>query len=144
MSTNLDLVAVAGLYDQLVDPITYDFVDTDDGEWEETADSRSIVLCQLEIELGQSLDTPGDGTRIRAQLENEEGEPVTTAFVETECRRALGVLEGLGLLGNVVVNGRDERGLQLIDESGRATIELSYLDLATGSPVDVVYRPLGE
>lgn len=143
MSTNLELAAVAGLFDQVVDPLTYDFIETEDGEWLETADSRSIVLCQLEIELGASIDTPGDGTRVRAQLENEDGEPVTTGFVEAEYRRALGVLEGLGTIAQVQINGRDENGDQLEDESGRAAFEITYIDQASGSPVDLVYRPLG-
>lgn len=134
---------VSGLLDQEVDPVTLDFIDTDDGEWAETADSRSIVLCQLEIELGKSIETPGDGTRIREQLENEDGEPVTTSFVESEIRRALSILENLGTLEGVQVSGRDSSGDQLVDDAGRARFDLAYIDHATGSPVDIVYRPLG-
>lgn len=132
---------LAGLLDQEIDPISRDFIDTDDGAWSETADSRSIVLCQLELELGKSYNTPGDGTSIRERLES--GDPVTTAFVESEVRRALAILEGLGIIGGLQVNGRDDQGRQLLDEAGRAVFELHYLDLATGSPVDVDYRPLG-
>lgn len=130
-----------GLLDQEIDPLTLDFIDTDDGEWSETPDSRSIVLCQLELELGRSYNTPGDGTRIREQLES--GDPITTAFVESEVRRALAVLEALGTIGSVQVTGRDGKGEQLVDETGRATFQLTWIDLATGSPVEDVYRPLG-
>lgn len=132
---------LGGLLDQEIDPLTLDFIDTDDGAWSETPDSRSIVLCQLELELGQSYATPGDGTDIaRTQ---RSGTPLTTAFVESELRRAMAVLEAAGIVGSVEVNGRDENGDQLEDETGRAVFELKWIDLATGSPVEDVYRPFG-
>lgn len=132
---------LGGLLDQEIDPLTLDFIDTDDGEWSETPDSRSIVLCQLELELGQSYTAPGDGTDIARILRS--GDPVTTAIVEAEIRRALAVLEGAGVIGSVRVNGRDRNGEQLVDESGRPTFELKWIDLATGSPIEDVYKPLG-
>ena len=61
----------------------------------------------------------------------------------SEVRRALGILEALGIIGSLQVNGRDEFGQQLTDETGRSVFELSWSDLATGSPVEDVYRPLG-
>lgn len=133
---------LGGLLDQEIDPVTLDFIDTDDGAWSETPDSRSIVLCQLELELGKSYTTPGDGTEIKARF--ERGDPVTTQFVEAEVRRALAVLETLGIIGAVQVSGRDEHGAQLFDESRRrAVFELRWTDLATGSPVEDVYQPFG-
>lgn len=140
-STASSRVVLAGLLDQEIDPISLDFIDTDDGEWSETADSRSIVLCQLELELGKSYTTPGDGTSLRERLES--GDPLTTLFVESEIRRALGVLEVAGIIGSVVVSGRDDKGRQKYDEANRAVFELDWIDLATGSPVDAQYRPLG-
>lgn len=128
---------LGAVYDQEVDPVGYDFIDTDDGEWRETPDSRSIVLCQLEIELGGSIFTPEDGTRIAERL--RAGDPLTTAFVEAELGRALGVLEAASVVSAVRVNGRDRNGRQLYDEAGRPVFELHYIDLATGSPVDEVY-----
>lgn len=118
-----------------------DFIDTPDGEWSEIRDSRSIVLCQLELELNQSYSTPGDGTTIAEKFAS--GDPITTSDVEADCRRALAILERAGTIGSVKVNGRDELGRQLVDESGRATFELTWIDLATGSPVGALYRPLG-
>ncbi len=141
-STASSRPVLGGLLDQEIDPVSLDYVDTDAGEWSETADSRSIVLCQLELELGKSIGTPGDGTELRAKLES--GDPITTSFVEAECRRSLAILEAAGIIGSVRVNGRDpETKRQLTDEAGRAAFELSWIDLATGSPVEDVYRPLG-
>jgi hypothetical protein len=140
-SSSAARTVLAGLLDQEIDPISLDYVDTDDGEWAETADSRSIVMCQLDLELGKSITTPGDGTDIKAKLES--GDPLTTSFVEAEIRRALAVLEAAGIIGSVRVNGRDENGDQLVDETGRAAFELQWIDVATGSPVDDIYRPLG-
>jgi hypothetical protein len=141
-SSSSTRTVLGGLLDQEIDPVTLDFLDTDDGAWSETPDSRSIVLCQIELELGKSYATPGDGTSIEET--RRSGDPLTTAFVESEIRRALGVLEAAGVIGSVEVNGRDENGDQLVDEAGRAAFEISWTDLATGSPVSDVYRPMGE
>ncbi len=140
-ATPVERTVLGGLLDQEIDPVTLDFIDTDDGAWSETPDSRSIVLCQLELELGKSYTTPGDGTQTRERL--EAGDPLTTSSVEADTRRALSLLEAAGVIGSVLVNGKDELGKQLVDESGRAAFELSWVDLATGSPVEDVYRPLG-
>lgn len=129
---------LGGLLDMEIDPVTLDYLDTEDGEWSETPDSRSIVLCQIELELGASIYSPGDGTRIKEMI--RAGDPVTTAFVESELRRAMGLLEAAGVVGGVEVNGRDREGKQLTDETGRAVFELAWIDLATGSPVEDVYR----
>ena len=132
---------LGGLLDMAIDTGTLDYIPTDDGEWLEVPDSRSIVLCQLEIELGRSYSTPGDGTDIAAR--RETGEPLTTSFVEAEVRRAMGVLAAAGIVGNVQVTGRDDQGRQLYDETGRAAFLLSWIDLATGSPIDDVTFAVG-
>lgn len=128
---------IGAVYDQEIDPATADYIDNDDGTWRETPDSRSIVLCQVELELAASIYTPGDGTRIAERIRT--GDPLTTAFVEAELGRALGILEVAGVIASVRVSGRDTNGKQLVDETGRALFELHYTDLATGSPVDEVY-----
>ncbi len=130
----------AGLLDQLLDPMTLDYVDTDDGEWEETADSRTTVLIMLETELEKSYSAPGDGTRIKEAF--ERGDPVTVGFVESEYKRAFGVLEKAGVLTGFSMRSTDERGKPLVDHRGRFSPVLSWTDLATGSPVDLTYAPL--
>lgn len=132
---------LAGLLDQFLDPVTRDYVKTDDGEWLETPDSRTLVFCFLETELGKSFSAPGDGTEIKAKIES--GDPLTTAGVEADIRRAMAVLEAAGITGSPEVTGRDEDGEQLLDESKRAVFLLSWIDLATGSPIEAVFRPLG-
>lgn len=136
---------VAGaVLDQFLDPITLDFVDTDDGEWLETADSRTIVIIMIEMRLGKSYSSPADGTRIAAAF--EDGEPVTTGFVVTEITRAMGILEAAGVLTDFSIRVTEDGtadGQVLVDETGRFTPELRWIDLATGSPVDLVYAPFG-
>lgn len=132
---------LAGLLDQYLDPITRDYVRTDNGEWLETPDSRTIVFIILETRLGKSYSAPGDGTEIADRIET--GEPLTTANVEADIRRAMSLLEAAGVVGAVDVTGRDENGEQLVDEAGRAAFLLNWIDLATGSPVEAVFRPLG-
>lgn len=139
-STATTRTALGGLFDQEIDPRTLDFIDTDTGEWSETADSRSIVLCMLELEFGMSYTAPTDGTRIKELL--DAGDPVTAATVLSDVLRAMNVLVVAGVVADVTARGLDEHGRQLVDESGRAVFELSYTDLATGSPVDTVYSPI--
>lgn len=125
---------LGGLYDQLLDPMTLDFIDTPDGEWEETADSRTIVLIMLEMRLGRSYSAPNDGTRIHELL--EDGEPVTVSTVEAECRRAMGILQNAGDITDFSMVSTDDDGNPRVDNRGRFSPELRYTDLASGSPVD--------
>lgn len=130
--------ALRGLYDQYLDPITLDYVDTDDGEWLETADSRTLVMIMIDTRLGKSYSAPTDGTRIAELL--ERGEPVTPGLVVAELLRVLGILEKAGVVTAVSVE--DSEGSPprlLVDEAGRFSPVLHWIDLATGSPVDVVY-----
>lgn len=124
--------ALGGSLDQLIDPVTLDYVDTPDGEWEETADSRSLVMIMLEMRLGKSYSAPGDGTEIKDLL--ERGEPVTPAVVVADVERAMSILVADGILEDVTV-GTDT------DETGRFVLVLHWRDLASGSPVDLVYAP---
>jgi hypothetical protein len=116
----------------LIDPVTLDYVDTDDGEWQETADSRTLVMCMLEMRLGSSYSAPADGTEIKAML--ERGDPVTPEIVIADVSRAMGILAADGIVEDVTV-GTDT------DESGRFVLVLHWRDLASGSPVDLVYVP---
>lgn len=131
---------LGGLYDQLLDPVTLDFVDDDDGGWLETADSRSIVMCQLDLELGASTSTPRDGTRIAELMRT--GEPVTPELVVAEYQRAFALLERDGVISDLTIEITDEQG-NLLVEDGRFTPVLHWRDLASGSPVDLAYAPVG-
>lgn len=131
--------ALGGLFDQEIDPITLDYIDTDNGEWSETADSRSIVMCMIDLRLGQSYAYPNDGTRIAELLES--GEPVTPAVVVAEITRVMAILEIAGVLTNFSIRATDDNGNTLVDD-GRFTPELRWTDLASGSPVDLAYSPV--
>ena len=131
---------LGGLYDQMVDPITLDFIDTANGEWLETADSRSIVLAMLELRLGKSYSAPGDGTRLAEIFET--GEPVTVGLVVADVTRAMKVLERSGVLTNFSIATFEADGVTLlVDQAGRFRPLLRWTDLATGSPVDLAYTP---
>lgn len=117
-------------YDLLLDPLTLDYVDTANGEWVETADSRTTVLCQIEMELNGSITDPGDGTRLRAL--RRAATPLTIAVVIDEVARALQVLIGAGIIADLVIDDG-------VDETGRTALLLNWTDRATGLPVDAVY-----
>lgn len=137
--TPTERTPLGGMLDQMLDPITLDYIDTADGEWLETADSRTLVMWMLEMRLGASYYAPRDGTRIRELI--ERGDPVTPEVVEAEYRRAMAVLEAAGVVADFAIRTRDDRGVPLVDEAGRFTPVLSWRDLATGTPVDLVYAP---
>ena len=120
--------------DMVIDPVTLDYVDTDDGEWLETADSRTLVMIQIEMRLGEDFFAPEDGTRIKALLET--GDPVTDQLAVLETRRALQVLVDAGIISEVQVTSKFEGEL--------LTIICNWRDLASGSPVDLVYQPFGQ
>lgn len=126
---------LTGQLDQLIDPVTGDYVDTDNGEWAETADSRTAMMLQLEIEHGASPFQPNDGTTIRAR--RRDGDPITPEEVEAETLRAGAVLQAAGMIADLEVAIRDDRGRILRDQSGRFTVRVSWRDLASGSPVDL-------
>lgn len=130
---------LGGLYDQLLDPLTLDYVDSDDGAWVETADSRTIFLVMAETMLGKSYTAPGDGTRIREQL--EKGDPVTIAFVVAEYQRIAGILAAEGILRDYSITTKDANGHDLVDANGRFTPIHHWTDLASGTPVDLAYSP---
>lgn len=124
--------ALGGLYDMVIDPITLDYVDTEDGEWLESADSRTLVMIMLEMRFGEDYAAPGDGTRIKALLES--GDPVTADLVLAETMRVMNILVDAGVVADVTA--KDD-----VDETGRFTLVLNWRDLASGSPVDLNYTP---
>lgn len=127
------------LTDMLLDPITLDYVDDGEGGWVETADSRTMVMIQIEKELGRSVTAPGDGTMIREWFAN--GDPVTPDLVEAEVTRTMRLLERDGILTDFAMQIADENGADLVDGDGRFTPQLSWTDRATGNPVDLTYAP---
>jgi hypothetical protein len=123
---------LGGLLDMLIDPVSLDYVDTEDGEFLETADSRTIVMMMIEIRLGESFTDPADGTRIKALL--EVGDPVTPSVVIAETLRAMSILVDAGIISDV-----DATEGATVD--GRFELKLTWRDLASGSPMDLVYEP---
>jgi hypothetical protein len=130
---------LAGQLDQLIDPALLDYVRTGDGEWAETADSRTIMMLMLELELGASAFDPQDGTTIKAKLRT--GDPVTPEEVRSEVLRAGRLLQLDGVLTDLDVQIRDRDGNALVDQAGRSLVVLTWRDLASGSPVDLVFQP---
>lgn len=124
-----------GLFDQVVDPNTRDYVDTSEGAWAETESSRTAVMLQLEIRYGEWFVDPLAGSRIPAMLES--GEPVSPEEVVDETRRALQVLVDDGIISELSVALGD---FDLA--AGSMDLELSYTDMSSGHVVDLIYSPL--
>jgi phage gp46-like protein len=124
----------AAVLDLQIDPLTRDLIDTSDGSWAETADSRTSVLFQLETTYGAWWADPTAGSRIRAILTGND--PGGAAEVRDEALRALQVLVDDGVITDLAVTLDT-------DENGRAALLLAYRDRASGRPVDLSYVPFG-
>lgn len=124
--------------DMLIDPVTLDYVRTSDGAWAETADSRTLMMLMLELELGASPFDPNDGTTIAAR--RRDGDPITPGEVEAEALRVGDQLQREGVIADFTATVRDAAGNVLRDTSGRLVVALSWRDLASGTPVDLAIQ----
>lgn len=118
--------------DLYIDPATLDFVDTDDGLWLEAADSRTAVLWQVEQRADAWWANDGTGSRVKALLEREE--PCTADELVDEARRALQLLVDESVIADLDVQLAGE-------ELDRASITISYTDIASGRRADVSVVP---
>lgn len=125
-----------GSVDQMLHPVTLDYVRTTDGEWQQTADSRTIMLIGLSIELGASPFDPEHGTAISQLM--RDGDLVAPEMVQSEVLRVGGILSTEGVLSDLVVAVRDNPAVPA-DKSGAVIIELGWHDLASGSPINEVF-----
>lgn len=130
---------LAGRTDLQINPVTKDYIKTANGQWTESADSTTRMFLQLELELDGSPFTPEDGTRI-ADF-RRVGEPITPAFLLGEARRAATVLARRGTIGDLTVEVRDSAGGALVDQAGRPAVILTWRDLSSGLPFDLVFQP---
>lgn len=129
---------VSSQLDQLIDPATRDYVRTANGEWAETADSRTMMFLMIEIEFGGSPFDPLDGTTIGELRRN--GDPVTIDDLQAETVRVGGILRSAGIISDFEVVVRDSEGAPLRDEVGRQVVRTSWRDLASGSPVALILQ----
>jgi hypothetical protein len=122
-------------FDILIDPVTRDFVDTDDGEWEETDDSRTAVFCELDSRGGKWWGDPTAGSENAEIMESEL--PTPEALLDST-KRSMRKLVGAGVLSDAFVNIEEH------DNSvGRVTLYLQWKDRASSRPADLVYSALG-
>jgi hypothetical protein len=121
--------------DMLIDPVTLDYARTSTGEWAETADSRTLMMLMIELELAASPFDPRDGTTIATR--RRDGSPITDDEVEAEALRIGELLQREGLIANFIATTTDAAGRPRRDSAGRLIVALSWRDLASGSPVDL-------
>lgn len=120
--------------DLAIDPVTRDLVDTADGLWLETADSKSAVLWQVEQRADEWWVDDGTGSRVQAMLERER--PCSADELVDETKRAMQLL-----VDELVIADLD---IRLAGEDGdRVTITISYTDIASGRRIDQSVVPYG-
>lgn len=123
-----------GSADFVIDPITRDFIDTTDGEWLVSTDSRSAVLHQLEIRLFSWWGDPQQGSRCRDVIAGDFGG--TIEDVKDAALLALQALINEGIIADLAI-------VTDKDETGRDVLLLSYTDQSSGRLVDLAYVPFG-
>jgi len=126
-----------GGYDRLIDPVTHDYVRTDNGEWAETADARTIVMISLDLRLGMSPFDSRHGTAIAER--RLAGIPVDPEFVQAEAVRVGQDLTDEGIVSGWTVAVRDREGNPFLDANGALIARLRWNDLTSGSPVSLAY-----
>jgi hypothetical protein len=132
-SNPLTTIGVFGFFDMAIDPTTRDYIDTPDGAWAETEDSRTAVMLQLDCHYGQWFADPNAGSRIREMM---MGDPVTSTALVDEVKRALQLLVDDGIIADLEVSIADEDSVR-----GYLELNISYTDRASGHVVDVAYSP---
>lgn len=125
--------------DRLIDPITRDYVRTDNGEWAETADNRTTVLIALSLRIGESPFDPDQGTAIAARIKGGIGN--SPEFLRAETERVGAQLARAGVLADLRVTVRDDDGVALRDQAGRLAVRLEWRDLSSGSPATITFAP---
>ena len=121
-----------GLLDLAFDPLTQDLVDSTDGYFVETTDSRTAVIFQMECQLDAWWADPAQGSRIRQLLRGELPGEITDLV--DEVKRCLQVLVNEQVITDLTVSLDT-------DEAGRPVILMLYRDRSTGTLVDIAYIP---
>lgn len=123
-----------GALSLVIDPITRDLIDSDDGWFVESTDSRTAVLFQLECTYGAWWGDPTAGSKARAIIRGEE--PANPQDLADETLRALQPLINDGIISELSVRTDT-------DEAKRAVVLINYRDRTSGRPVDLAYVPFG-
>lgn len=127
------------MLDMLLDPVTFDYVRTANGEWAQTNDSRTIMLIAMVTHLGKSPYDPDHGTAIAELM--RDGELVTPEVLQSETMRAGQALANESILSDLVVTVRDQDGNVLRDERGTVVVHASWQDLVSGTPISATFVP---
>lgn len=118
----------------VIDPITRDLIDADDGWFVESTDSRTAVLFQLESWFAAWWGDPPSGSRNHELLQRDERP--TGDELRDEALRALQPMVAEGIISDLAV-ALDR------DDNGGTVVALNYRDLASGRLVDLTYVPFG-
>lgn len=109
------------------DPITQDLISDGAGSIKTTTTAETAVLHQLLCHYGEWWGDADAGSRLH-DLELFASNP--EALIADEAKRALRVLEELGLITDVTVKAAETR-------PGRVEVQTSFRDTKTGSAVEV-------
>lgn len=131
--------SLLGGLDRFVDPFTGDYMRTENGEWVETNDSRTIFLIAISTHLGRSPFDPSHGTSIHQRIKS--GANPGADFLQAETVRVGSDLEAEGIISELQVRVRDGDGKKIRDSAGRQAVKTEWRDLASGSPVNATISP---
>lgn len=120
--------------DIVIDPRTLDFVDTADGEWLESDDGSTAVMCQLEARENAWWGDPPSGTQNKAILESELA---TVDALTNSTTRGLRALQAGGVISDAAL-----RVLEEDNARGYASLYITWTDRRSTRPADLAYSPM--
>jgi hypothetical protein len=118
----------------VIDPITRDLIDSADGWFVESNDSRTAVLFQLESTYGAWWGDPTSGSKVRAIKSGEE--PGTARTLRTRCFARCSRWSRTG-------SSPSSRCAPTSTRRSASVVLITYRDRASGRPVDLAYVPFG-
>lgn len=121
-------------FDNVIDPRTLDFVDTDDGAWEESDDGATAVMLQLDSRENAWCGDPTAGTQNKAILESELP---TIEELRSSTERGMQALQAGGVLSAAAISVLEEDNAR-----GYASLYLTWTDRRSTRPADVAYSPM--
>lgn len=116
-----------------LDPITLDLVDDGAGGFASTATAATAVQHQMQCHLGEWWGDADAGSLLHTLVQRDDGEE-TQAFIGDEAQRAAQPLVADGRIAAVTTDVSKPY-------PGRLFTSVSFQDLQTGQPVDLVLRP---
>lgn len=132
------IVAEGTALDFVFDPSTRDLIESDDGWFVESSDTRTPVLFELEDDFNTWWGEARRGSRLRQMLKS--GEPLNPEDVRDELLRCMQLFVSEGMIEDLLVSIDEE---DLGNGKRRTVFVIDYTDRLSGTPQSATLIPMG-